>query len=169
MGQFGDWRGVSLVVAGLLLCGFRLPLVETDALSAVFVSEAERIDYASPLIASLEVSTPITEIVQLPELLGRFQGFERVEDFEAGRTEAAGRARTVWRFRLTPSGSGPWRLRPFVLTVRDTRTGKSRELLTAPLTFPTPEPLPEAEGAPECDLEPEWVAPGWRTLSLWGL
>lgn len=157
-----------LFVVFLLLCGFRLPLLEKDDVSAAFVSEDVRVDYAQPLVGTLEVISRAQDEARLPDLRERFCGFRLVEDFEAGRTEVEGRARAVWRFRLTPSGEGPWRLRPFVLTLCDTRTGESRRFLTRAVNFPVPLPLPEAGGAPECDLQPEWVAPGWRTFGLWG-
>lgn len=165
-------RGLRLLVGALTLatlCGFRLPLLEEGGVSAVFVSDEARVDYAKPLVGTLEVTAWAQEEARLPDLRERFCGFRLVEDFEAGRSEVEGRARAVWRFRLTPAGEGPWRLRPFVLTVRDTRTGEARRFLTRAVDFPAPLPLPEAGGAPECDLQPEWVAPGWRTFGLWGL
>lgn len=181
--RFRTFRGVCLRsrpgrslphAASLLLllplCGFRIPLAEAPGVSAVFVSDEAHVDYAKPLVGALEVIARAQDEVRLPDMRDRFRGFGVVEDFEAGRTEADGRSRAVWRFRLTPSGGeGPWRLRPFVLTLRDTRTGEVRRLLTQAADFPAPLPLPEAGGAPECDLQPEWVAPGWRTFGLWGL
>lgn len=176
-GKHLAWGGVGaglapcvlLLGATLALCGFRLPLLEQDGVSAVFVSDDARVDYAKPLIGTLEVTARAQDEARLPDLRERFRGFRLVEDFEAGRTEVEGRARAGWRFRLTPSGEGPWRLQPFVLTLRDTRTGDARRFLTRAIDFPAPLPLPEAGGAPECDLQPEWVAPGWRTFGLWGL
>ncbi len=158
--------GVLLLCTGFL-CGFRLPLLETETCSAAFVSESDRIAYDQPLIGTLEVTSRAQEVPSLPDLTARFRGFAVVEDFEAGSFDANARRHSRWRFRLTPSGSGPYRLMPFVMTLRDTRTGLQRELLTRAITFPAPEPLPPAAGAPECDLSPEWVAPSWQTILLW--
>lgn len=162
-------RALCLLSLLLLLCGFRMPLLEEADVTVVFASDAERVDYAKPLVGTLEVTSNAHEEARLPDLRERLRGFAVVEDFEAGRTEVAGKARAVWRLRLTPAGEGPWRFLPFVVTLRDTRTGDARRLLTHVADFPAPLPLPEAGGVPECDPQPEWVAPGWRTFGLWGL
>ncbi len=162
-------RSLTLVAAGLLLCGFRLPLHDGGEVTAVFTAEAERLDEAHPLVGTLEITTRETEVATVANLQDRFKGFAIVEDYEAGRVAAGGKARAAWRYRLTPEGVGPWRLLPFVITLRDTRTGAERAVLTRVADFPPPLPLPPAEGAPECDLQPEWIAPGWRTIGLWGL
>ncbi|MFS6555289.1 hypothetical protein VPJ68_07365, partial [Parabacteroides distasonis] len=47
---------VLLLGVTLALCGFRLPLLEQDGVSAVFVSDDARVDYAKPLIGTLEVT-----------------------------------------------------------------------------------------------------------------
>ena len=153
-----------------LLCGFKLPLLETQTCKVTFnAPEAERLAYDAPLLGTLDVVTAESQEVFLPELRDRFVGFDWVEDFEAGRVEADGSARSRWRFRLTPAGHGPWQLRPFVVTLKDKRTGAEVQQLTRAAIFPAPLPLPEANGAPECDPRPAWIAPGWRTLGLWTL
>lgn len=147
----------------------RLNVLEADSLSAVFVSEADHLSHDEPLVGTIEVTSLATEEVTIPDLRERFQGFTFVEDFAAGRSEAGGKARTRWRFRLTPTADGPWSLRPFVLTVKQTRTGEVRKILTQRIEFPAPLTLPQASGAPEANLEPEWVAPGWKTIGTWVL
>lgn len=161
--------GILLGTVLPLLVGFRLPLLDAKDVSVAFASEAERVDYATPLVGTLEVTTGAQEEALVPDLRDRFQGFAIFEDFEAGRTEAAGKARAVWRLRLTPAGEGPWRILPFVITLRDTRSGDTRTLLTRVADLPPPLPLPQASGAPECDPQPKWVAPGWPTFGFWGL
>ena len=145
----------------------RLPLFDEAGRTAVFVADDETVRYEAPLVGTIEVTTPANVEARLPELRPHLRGFSIVEAFEAGRTEAGSKARARWRLRLTPGGEGPWRLMPFVLTFRDVRTGAQQTVLTRAVDFPAPPALPAASGAPECDLEPEWVAPGWRTIGLW--
>ncbi len=162
-------RSTLALCSILFFCGFRLPVVNEGELKAEFVSSEERLAYDAPLIGTLEVTSRAQDAITLPNLTERFRGFTVVEDFEAGSREAAGKRRSTWRFRLTPAGSGPYRLMPFVMEVRDTRTGTRREVLTQAINFPEPMPLPAASGTPECDLTPEWVAPSWQTIALWVL
>lgn len=162
----------SLICAGLpasLRAEMRLTLFDANTTQAVFVSASDTLSHEAPLIGTIEVTSNATDEVLLPDLRDRFQGFTYMEDFAAGRTEAAGKARARWRFRLTPGAEGPWCLRPFVLTIKNLRTGAEQTHLTQRLEFPAPPPLPAASGAPEATLEPEWVAPGWKTISLWTL
>lgn len=162
----------SLICAGLpasLRAEMRLTLFDANTTQAVFVSASDTLSHEAPLIGTIEVTSNATDEVLLPDLRDRFQGFTYMEDFAAGRTEAAGKARARWRFRLTPGAEGPWCLRPFVLTIKNLRTGAEQTHLTQRLEFPAPPPLPAASGAPEATLEPEWVAPGWKTISLWAL
>ena len=153
--------------------GMRLPLLGegqgAEAVAAAFVAEADALSHEAPLVGTLEVETPAALTAELPDLRDRLRGFAVVEAFPAGRTEADGRARAAWRLRLTPGPEGPWRLMPFVITLRDARTGATRQALTHAILFPEPPPLPEAEGSPECDPAPQWIAPGWRTFGLWAL
>lgn len=162
----------SLICAGLpasLRAEMRLTLFDANTTQAVFVSASDTLSHEAPLIGTIEVTSNATDEVLLPDLRDRFQGFTYMEDFAAGRTEAAGKARARWRFRLTPGAEGPWCLRPFVLTIKNLRTGAEQTHLTQRLEFPAPPPLPAVSGAPEATLEPEWVAPGWKTISLWTL
>jgi hypothetical protein len=165
-------KRLLLIVA--LVCGnavaqaaMRLNLLEEGSIAVAFVAEADTLSHEAPLVGTLEVTSLATEEVTIPDLRERFQGFTFVEDFAAGRADAGGKARTRWRFRLTPSADGPWCLRPFVMTVKQTRTGDVRKLLTRRVEFPAPLALPQASGSPEANLEPEWVAPGWRTIGSW--
>ena len=164
---------LALCACAAAQAAMRLPLLEegqgAEAVTAALVAEADTLARETPLVATLEVETPATLEADLPGLRERLRGFAVVEEFPAGRTEANGRARAVWRLRLTPGPEGPWRLMPFVLTLHDARTGEARQALTHAVAFPEPPPLPEAAGSPECDLAPEWVAPGWRTFGLWAL
>ncbi len=155
------------VLAVALGCGFSFPLVQEQGVEATFSSQAEHVDYAQPLIATLEVRTNAQTDVRIQDLRDRFKGFAVVEDFDAGQSEQAEGIRASWRLRLTPQGAGPWRLMPFVITLRDKRTGETREVATSAITLPAPPALPVATGEPECALSPEWVAPGWRTYGLW--
>lgn len=169
---------MKFVLALLLGCGglcgwahaeMRLTLLKEEALTAVFHAEADTLSHEKPLVGTLEITGPATEEVSIPDLRDRFRGFTFVEDFSAGRTEVAGKARARWRFRLTPGAEGPWSLRPFVVTIKNTRTGALAQKLTALVDFPAPPPLAVATGAIEAELEPEWVAPGWRTIGSWVL
>ena len=166
----------SLVLMAVAACGpwhralaFSLTLLDQAGLRAELTASAERLSREEPLVATLEVTAPAQLQVELPDLRRRFRGFAVVEDFPAGRVEAGNKARTRWRLRLTPKGEGPWRLMPFVLTAQDSRLGTTASHLTQAVDFPEPLPLPGASGSPECDLAPEWVAPGWRTFGLWFL
>lgn len=161
-----------LICAGLpasLRAEMRLTLFDANTTQAVFVSASDTLSHEAPLIGTIEVTSNATDEVLLPDLRDRFQGFTYMEDFAAGRTEAAGKARARWRFRLTPGAEGPWCLRPFLLTIKNLRTGTEQSHLTQRIEFPAPPPLPAASGVPEATLEPEWVAPGWKTISLWTL
>lgn len=160
---------ISCGIATNLHAEMHLTLFDADAIHAVFISDINTLSHEAPLIGTIEVTCVATDEVLLPDLRDRFQGFTYMEDFATGRTEAAGKACARWRFRLTPGAEGPWCLRPFVLTVRNIRTGAEKSLLTQRIEFPAPPPLPAASGAPEATLEPEWVAPGWKTISLWAL
>lgn len=154
---------------GARALAFTLTLLDQAGVRAELTASAERLVREEPVVATLEVTAPAHMQVEVPDLRRRLRGFAVVEDFPAGRTEAGNLARTRWRLRLTPGGEGPWRLMPFVLSVQDRRTGKASEFLTQAVLFPEPLPLPGASGSPECDLAPEWVAPGWRTFGLWFL
>ncbi len=158
-----------LFCALLFACGFSFPLYESPHLTATLASDAEHLSYETPLIATLTVTARPQDEVQLPNLNERFQGFTLVEAFEAARQQQDNQVTTLWRLRLTPAGEGPWRLLPFIFTVRDTHTGNVDELLTAAINFPEPPPLPIASGAPECQLEPEWIAPELKTILFWVL
>ena len=159
----------GLLCATLPLCAFQLTVLEETDLTVIFRSDAETLAYDRPTVGTLEITTKAHEEVILPELQARFRGFAFVENFAAGRVEANGKAKAQWRFQLTPNGVGPWQLRPFVLQIKNKRTGITRSCLTQPITFPAPPALPAASGEPETALEPEWVAPGWRTIRWWVL
>ncbi len=165
------WR--RCICAGLLLCawalasGFTLPVYEAPHCSATLAAEVERLAYETPLVATLTFTSRAQDEIQLPPLTERFRGFTIVEAFEASRIVQGDQAIATWRLRLTPAGEGPWRLLPFIFTVRDTHTGAAEERLTRAITFPEPAPLPIASGAPEGSFEPEWIAPTWQTIALW--
>lgn len=158
-----------LLTLSCFATAFTLPLADSGGTEIVLRADAERLSYETPLVATLEIRSKATETVTVPDLRKALRGFTVVESFDAGRTEAAGEALTRHRLRLTPGGEGPWKLMPFVFRVRNDRTGTVTEALTRAVTFPEPLPLPLASGEAECVLEPEWVAPGWRTLLQWGL
>lgn len=150
-----------------LQAALKLTLLEEKDLQIRFLSDADTLAYDRPLVGTLEVISRATEEVTIPNLQRRFQGFSFVEDFAAGKVEANGKMRARYRFRLTPEAVGPWALRPFVVTIKNVRSGATRDALTNRVVFPAPPALPMAEGAPEADLTPEWVAPGWRTFRVW--
>lgn len=152
-----------------LFASLQLTLLDEANLKVTFSSDANTLLHDKPLVGTLEIITKAHEEAILPELQDRFRGFAFVENFSAGRIEANGRAQAQWRFQLTPKADGPWSLRPFVLRIKNKRTGAEHDYLTAMVHFPEPPPLPIATGAPEVNLTPEWVAPGWRTISLWFL
>ena len=158
-----------LLAAGGTARAFTLTLLEAPGLRAQLSAPEARLSREAPLVATLEVETAAQRQPNIPDLRERLRGFTIVEAFPAGRVEAAGRARTRWRLRLTPAGAGPWRLMPFLLTARDASSGKTDAWLTRAVDFPEPLPLPGATGSPECDLAPAWIAPGWRTFGLWSL
>lgn len=166
------WRGVGLFFALCLAArsaAFTLTLLDEPTLKAQLTAEAEGFSREQPLIASLKVEAPKALQIELGDLRGALRGFRQVELFAAGRTEAEVHATTTWRLRLTPSGEGPWRLLPLLLSTKDSRTGVRSEWLTCAVRFPEPLPLPEATGSPVCDLAPAWIAPGWRTFGRWFL
>lgn len=161
---------LTLLFVTLATYGFaamRLSLLDEPNLKVTFLSDRDTLSYETPLVGTLEITCRATEEAIIPNLQDRFRGFSFVEDFEAGRIDAGGTTKAQWRFRLTPKGDGPWQLRPFVLTLKNKRTGAERSCLTQPITFPEPPALPYATGALEANLEPEWVAPGWRTFRWW--
>ena len=156
-----------------VLCGraapaFTLPLLDEGGVRAGIESPAEGVSREASIEATLWIETPADREASLPaDLRGRFRGFAVIEDFPEGRTEQNGRARAAWRFRLTPGAEGPWRLMPFVLTVRDPVTGKTQDYATRFAPFPEPPPLPTAEGAPEVNWEPLPVRPPWQVVAKW--
>lgn len=158
-----------LLPLAFLSCAFTLPLGKTEGVELMLQAKGDRLAYESPLIATLEIKSPETVTVTIPDLRKALRGFAVVESFDAGRIAAAGKAVTRHKLRLTPDGQGPWRLMPFVFQIKNERTGVVTEALTQAVTFPEPLPLPLATGEPECNLEPEWVAPGWRTILQWVL
>ena len=136
-------RGVSVlsslfsVLFALHAPALTLPLLDEGPVRAGFESAAETLSYEAPLEGTLWIETPAAAEARLPpDFRDRFRGFAVVEDFAEGRTETAGRARAAWRLRLTPAAEGPWRLRPFVLTVRDRRTGAMQDYATRLAAFP---------------------------------
>ena len=167
-------RGVSVlcslfsVLFALHAPALTLPLLDEGPVRAGFESAAETLSYEAPLEGTLWIETPAAAEARLPpDFRDRFRGFAVVEDFAEGRTETAGRARAAWRLRLTPAAEGPWRLRPFVLTVRDRRTGAMQDYATRLAAFPAPPPLPAADGAPEVDWGPLRVPPPWQVVAKW--
>ena len=156
------------VLCGRVAPAFTLPLLDEGGVRAGIESPAEGVSREAPIEATLWVETPVNREAILPaDLRGRFRGFAVIEDFPEGRTEQDGRARAVWRFRLTSGAEGPWRLMPFVLTVRDPATGKTQDYATHRAIFPEPPPLPAAEGAPEVDWTPLPVRPPWQVVAKW--
>lgn len=152
-----------------LAAAFSLPLAAEGGVELTLRADAERLSYEAPLVATLEMTSPEAVTVTVPDLRKALRGFAVVESFDAGRLAAGGKAMTRHKLRLTPGGEGPWKLMPFVFRMKNDRTGAVTEALTRSVTFPEPLPLPQATGEAECDLEPEWVAPGWRTLLQWGV
>lgn len=157
----------TLLCAAVPLRAFQLTLLDEPDLTVRFHAKDATLAYEQPTVGTLEITTKAHEEAILPELQARFRGFSFVENFAAGRVEANGKAKAQWRFQLTPNGVGPWQLRPFVLQIKNKRTGAIRSCLTQPISFPAPPALPAASGEPETALEPEWVAPGWRTIRWW--
>lgn len=157
-----------LILPGVA-AAFTLPLATEGNVALTLRADAERLSYEAPLIATLEMTSPETVTVTVPDLRKALRGFAVVESFDAGRIAAGGKAMTRHKLRLTPGGEGPWKLMPFVFRMQNERTGAVTEALTRAVSFPEPLPLPAASGEAECDPEPEWVAPGWRTLLQWGL
>ena len=156
------------VLCGRVAPAFTLPLLDEGGVRAGIESPAEGVSREAPIEATIWVETPADREASLPtDLRGRFRGFAEIEDFPEGRTEQEGRARAAWRFRLTPGAEGPWRLMPFVLTVRDPATGKMQDYATQVAPFPEPPPLPAAEGAPEVNWEPLPVRPPWQVIAKW--
>ena len=163
---------LALLLAAALCPGLRameLPLLDEGGVKATLTAEADALSREAPLLATLRLETPAAETPTLPDLRDRLRGFTLVEDFPEGHQEAAGRAQTRWRLRLTPAPEGPWRILPMALTLRDRQTGATRQLATRAADFPPPPPLPAAHGAPEVDLSPLWLPPTWRDLGLWAL
>ncbi len=164
----GICRGL-LFCAALIASGFTFPVYNSAHIEATLASEAERIAYESPLIATLTVTSRAQDEVQLPDLNERFRGFAIVEAFEAARIVRGDKAIATWRLRLTPAGEGPWQLLPFIFTVRNANTGALDEHLSQAIVFPEPNPLPTATGAPEGNPAPEWIPPSLKTIALWVL
>ena len=159
----------ALVATPSLNAAMRLPLLNEDGLSVEFASEDDTLAYGKAIVGTLEVTTRPQDTVRLPDLRERLRGFETFESFEAGSRPDGKKTLTRWRLRMIPAPEGPWTLMPFVVTLKDTRTGTEREVLTQAIDFPAPPPLPSVTGEAECDLEPEWVAPGWITVGKWAL
>ena len=170
-------RGVSVlcslfsVLFALHAPALTLPLLDEGPVRAGFESAAETLSYEAPLEGTLWIETPAAAEARLPpDFRDRFRGFAVVEDFAEGRTETAGRARAAWRLRLTPAAEGPWRLRPFVLTVRDRRTGAMQDYATRLAAFPAP-PVQYSPQAAQAILEqyPEQDIPEDQKVSVVGI
>lgn len=163
----GILLGAALLFGALPLRAFEATLLDAPDCSAVFSSEADRLAYGRPLEASVRVVTPEGTEAELPDIRTRLTGFATVEEFAEAAEEAGGRVARTWRFRFAPEAEGPWKLRPFVIRVRDRKTGAEQAYATRPMPFPAPDPLPAAAGAPEGEPKPVWIAPGWQTVLVW--
>lgn len=159
--------GAALLFGAVPLRAFEATLLDAPDCSAVFSSEADRLAYGRPLEASVRVVTPEGTEAELPDIRTRLTGFATVEEFAEAAEEADGRVAKTWRFRFAPEAEGPWKLRPFVIRVRDRQTGAEKAFATQPMRFPEPEPLPAAAGEPEGEPKPVWIAPGWQTMLIW--
>ena len=147
---------------------FSLPLLDEGGIRAGIESPVENVSREAPIEATLWVETPADREASLPaDLRGRFRGFAVIEDFPEGRTEQEGRARAAWRFRLTPGAEGPWRLMPFVLTVRDPATGKTQDYATRFACVDWLYCTPFFWKIPPRFLPPLPVRPPWQVVAKW--
>ncbi len=158
---------LALLFLALPLWAFEATVLKTPEFTLTFSSESERIAYDTPFMGTLRMELPNALTPTLPDLQSRFRGIEMVEEYQDPPLKAGNRTAYAWHFRLTPTGEGPWGLRPFALRMHDARTGKTTGYATEAITFPAPLPLPPAAGEPEGELEPVWIAPSWKTVSLW--
>ncbi len=135
------------------------------------------IDPARDVVLILTLTTPAGLDATLPDLRDRFRGFSRVEDFakEPVALGTSTRRETVWR--LTPEVAKDYVLRPFAVTLTDTRSNQQSAIsnqqfssfATRPITFPAA-PLPEfVEGEIQADLKPLYIPPSPRTIAIWSL
>ncbi len=136
--------------------------------SIILSSPSDGIDYTRDLMLTLTITSPTQWLVSMPQIRERFQGFTLAEDFTGERIVVGDQARQVAKWRLTPGESAPWRLAPFAVVATHALTHEEMAFATVPIQFKAVADLPKASGDLELVEEPIWIAPTWRTISMWG-
>ena len=131
---------------------------------------AEKVLPSEDFMLTLSVEAPSHMKVVLPDLRTRFSGFSMAEDFSSAPTEANGRTRQVYRWRLVPEPAAPkYRLAPFAVETFDQRVSPPARasFVTKPVVFPGEGERPVVTGDPEVDAKPDWIPPTAKTVSVW--
>ncbi len=136
---------VAIAHAGLSL---HIPVKGDTDISITFDTKSEALVYEQPLEGTITFLTPVNERPRPTALVEQLRGFHNVESFEMSSLVVGAQRKTIWRYRMSLDGMGPWRLDPFVLLLENQQTKALREVLVAGVTFPTPQPLPVIEGEP---------------------
>lgn len=140
------------------------------AVSLKLEATPDKVSPSEDLMLILTVEAPAHLTVTLPDLRDRFSGFATAEDYTTDPIEALGRTRQTHRWRLTPEPAAKhYRLAPFAVTILDKRstTPLVSYFATQPVLFPDEGPRPVVTGDPEVILQPDWIPPTARTVTLW--
>jgi len=133
-------------------------------------TSAEKVVPSADLTLTVTVDAPSHLNVVLPDLRTRFSGFSLAEDFALPPTEANGRTRQVYRWRLVPEPAAPrYRLAPFAVEAFDQRVSPPvrTAFATKPVVFPGEGERPVVTGDVEVAPRPDWIRPPAKTVALW--
>lgn len=169
MNRFFSYLFTLVLLPSLLLAAYTADLSKGQV-SIQLSAEPERIDPAHELMLTFTVDAPENLKVTFPDLQDRFSGFSLAEDFATEPIVANGQIRQVFRWRLIPKpGEERYRLAPFAVTTLDTSKEPNvmDSFATIPVVFPKEGERPVVTGDPEVTLEPEWIAPTAKTITIW--
>lgn len=162
----------GLLLAPYLLWGAFTADLSKGEVSIKLESTPDKISPAREVMLTFTIESPAYLKVTFPDLQDRFSGFSLAEDFATDPIEANGRVRQTYRWRLIPEPAAKrYRLAPFAVATEDTRTvpAKTDSFATVPVLFPDEGPRPVVTGDAEVELQPEWIPPTAKTVTLWGL
>lgn len=169
MNRFFPFFFAIVLSPSMLLAAYTADLSKGQV-SIKLSAEPDRIDPAHELMLTFTVDAPEHLKVSFPDLQDRFSGFSLAEDFATEPIHANGQIRQVFRWRLIPKpGEERYRLAPFAVTTLDTSKNPNvtDAFATIPIVFPKEGERPAVTGNPEVTLEPEWIAPTAKTITLW--
>jgi hypothetical protein len=135
-------------------------------------AEPAEVQLERDLTVVVTVTAPASQMVEIPDLRDRFQGFTVAEGFSRDPvTLPDGRRSRETRWRLVPDLAREYRLAPFAVTVRDTTVvpPDTRSFPTRAVVFPAAPRDPAVAGEIEFDPKPYWIAPTRREMFKGGV